>query len=120
MKKSLNDLIENSYNVNPDVDEDSEAVGIVITSFNESKRHYVSRFIQKNENQDNIERKRILRVMLRELIIQYGTIIDIDNIDQIIEKSYDIRFDVENFICMVLKSNSCKAAEDSTTTDVNN
>lgn len=98
MKKSLTDLIEKSYKDKPDVDKKSEAIGILVASRNYSKGHYVSRFIQKDEDQKETERKYILRVMLREIIIQYGDIINTENIEQIIENSNDIMFNVENFI----------------------
>lgn len=74
MKKSLNEIIENSYNVNPDIDENSEAIGVLIASYNKTKGHYISRFAQKNEDKKDIERRYILRVMLQEIIIQYGDI----------------------------------------------
>lgn len=98
MKKSLNDLIENSYVLSPDADEESEAVGALITSYNKPKGYYVSRYIQENELQNETKRKHILRVMLREIIIQYGDILDTENIEQIISSSSKLMLDVENFI----------------------
>ena len=103
MKKSLNDLIESSYEASPDVDEISEAVGVLITSLNEPKGHYVSRFIQKNEEQSDVKRTHILRVMLREIIIQYGDIFDKENLEQTIERSSTIAFGVEDFIKRCIK-----------------
>lgn len=98
MKKSLNDLIEQSYEKSPDVDEESEAIGVLVTSCNKSKGHYISRFIRKHEDQKETERQYILRVMLKEIIIQYGDIFNTENIEQIIANSSNINFDVENFI----------------------
>lgn len=103
MKKSLNDLIEQSYELNPDVDEGSEAIGALIASYNEPKRHYVSRFIQKNEDQNITKRKHILRVMLREIIIQYGDIFDQEYIERTIERSSTIALGVEDYIKKCIK-----------------
>lgn len=98
MKKSLNDLIEQSYEKSPDVDEESEAIGVLVTSYNKSKGNYISRFIRTHEDQKETEKQYILRVMLKEIIIQYGDIFNTENIEQIIANSSNIKFDVENFI----------------------
>lgn len=103
MKKSLNDLIENSYEISPDVDKESESVGVLIVSCNEPKGNYVSRFIQKGEDKKETERKHILRVMLREIIIQYGNIFDPKYIERTIENSTDIAFGVEEYIKRCIK-----------------
>lgn len=114
MKKSLSDLIEQSYEKSPDVDEESEAIGVLVASYNKSKGNYISRFIRTHEDQKETEKQYILRVMLKEIIIQYGDIFNTENIEQIIANSSNINFDVENFI---IKSIGGQVEEESKNTE---
>jgi hypothetical protein len=109
MDKALLKLIYESYDKNPPISNEAEAIGTIIVSYDESKKNYISRYICDSENKSapdyNIG---ILRVMLRELIIQYGDVLDNENIEKIIDASNDIRFEIEDAIINKIREISTK------------
>lgn len=109
MDKSLLKLIYKSYDKNPPISNEAEAIGTIVVSYDKSKENYISRYICDDENKSKPDCNiGVLRVILRELIIQYGDILDNENIEKIIDASNDIRFEIEDAIINKIREISTK------------
>ena len=98
MDKTLLKLIYESYDRNPPVSNEAEAIGTIVVSYDQSKKNYISRYICDSENKSTDYNIGILRVILRELIIQYGDAWNQENIEEIIKNSNNIMFEIEDMI----------------------
>lgn len=98
MIKKLIKLIKNGYKENPSRYTDADPIGTIIVS-SDAEKSYISRFIyDKNYRASDVNSKKyILRVMIKEIIIQYQDIMK--NIGaESFSNSTDLILEVEDYI----------------------